>query len=206
MSMDQVGAWFAALGQAVSGIALWLWGSAIWLAERVSADHLEGAAAMAALLLGPSLAVGLARGFWQGLRIEWQQYRGQPRVIDGDTLEIHGERLRLFGLDAPELGQPWWDEDGREGDAGQLAREALAGLIEGRRVEVKVLREDQYRRGVGILKVDGRDVGKRLVAGGWAFAAPGSRRYARLEAAAKRRRKGLWRGLLEMPWSYRDAA
>jgi endonuclease YncB( thermonuclease family) len=30
---------------------------------------------------------------------------GQASVIDGDTLEIHGSRIRLWGIDAPEAGQ-----------------------------------------------------------------------------------------------------
>jgi endonuclease YncB( thermonuclease family) len=30
---------------------------------------------------------------------------GQATVIDGDTMEIHGTRIRLYGIDAPESGQ-----------------------------------------------------------------------------------------------------
>ena len=30
---------------------------------------------------------------------------GQASVIDGDTLEIHGTRIRLWGIDAPESSQ-----------------------------------------------------------------------------------------------------
>jgi len=179
---------------------------AIAFVDATTADHLEGAALMALLLLGPSLAIGLINGFWQGLRIEWRQYRGQPRVIDGDTLEIRGERIRLFGIDAPELGQPWWNTDGREQDAGQSARAALATLVEGKRLAVNVLREDQYRRSIAILKVDGRDIARLLVSQGWAFASPGSTRYRRTEQSARRRRRGFWQGDVTMPWDYRKAA
>jgi len=140
------------------------------------------------------------------LRIEWRHYRGRPRVIDGDTLEIRGERIRLFGVDAPEGGQPWWDEDGREQDAGRSSSDALATLVEGKRLAVKVLREDQYQRSVAIVKVDGRDVARSLVSQGWAFASPGSSRYRRAENAARRRRRAFWRGEVTMPWDYRAAA
>ncbi|MGI9420593.1 MAG: thermonuclease family protein [Geminicoccaceae bacterium] len=176
------------------------------LAAATTADHLEGAAVMALVLLGPSLAIGLVKGFWQGLRIEWRHYRGRPRVIDGDTLEIRGERIRLFGIDAPELGQPWWTEDGDERDAGALSRDALTKLVGGKRLAVNVLREDQYRRTIAIVKVDGRDVARALVGQGWAFASPGSARYRRTEASARRRRRGLWRGEVNRPWDYRAAA
>jgi endonuclease YncB( thermonuclease family) len=176
------------------------------LIKATTADHLEGAAVMALILLGPSLAFGLVGGFWEGLRIEWRRYRGLPRVIDGDTLDIRGERIRLFGIDTPELGQPWWDGEGGEHDAGVSAREALEVLIKGKRLSVKVLREDKYQRSLAIVKVDGRDVARSLVSQGWAFASPGSTRYRRTENAARRRRRGFWRGEVMMPWEFRAAA
>lgn len=181
-------------------------GLAIGIAAATTSDHLEGAAIVALILLGPSLAFGLIGGFWEGLRIEWRRYKGKPRVLDGDTIEIRGERIRLFGIDTPELGQPWWNKDGQEQDAGLSAREALVALIEGRRLSVKVLREDKYQRSLAIVKVDGRDVARSLVSRGWAFASPGSTRYRRTENGARRRRRGFWQGEVMMPWEFRAAA
>jgi endonuclease YncB( thermonuclease family) len=204
---------FDRIGQTLD--ALWSWvllsaerliELAIDLSRGITADHLEGAGIMALFLLGPSLAVGLFRGFWEGVRIEWRSLRGRARAIDGDTLEIRGERIRLFGVDAPEIGQPWRDEEGGERDAGLMARDALDGLIDGRRLDVKALRDDQYGRSIAVVKVDGRDVGGRLVAHGFAFASPGSARYRRAEASARRRRLGFWRGELSKPWEWRRAA
>lgn len=206
MSLEQISHWLGRLRGWVEDGAFALLDLLLRFVESTTADHLEGAAVMALILLGPSLAIGLIRGFWQGLRIEWRHYRGQPRVVDGDTLEIRGERVRLFGVDAPELGQPWWDEDGRERDAGEASRDALSGLIDGKRLAVNVLREDQYRRSIAIVKVDGRDVARSLVSSGWAFASPGSSRYRRTENAARRRRRGFWQGEVIMPWDYRAAA
>ncbi len=206
LTLEQIGRWLAVLAGSAWDATLWFADLARTVAQATSRDHLEGAAVMALILLGPSLVFGLVRGFWQGLRIEWRHYRQRPRVIDGDTIEIRGERIRLFAIDTPEIGQPWWDEDGARHDAGRLAKEALADLVDGRRLSVRVLREDQYRRSIAIVKVDGRDIGRILVSRGWAFASPGSDRYRRTQAAAKRRKKGLWRGALDMPWDYRSAA
>ena len=45
---------------------------------------------------------------------------GKPRVIDGDTIEIAGERIRLHGIDAPESKQTCTDADGNpRGHAGR---------------------------------------------------------------------------------------
>ncbi|MEZ5933975.1 MAG: thermonuclease family protein [Alphaproteobacteria bacterium] len=204
--METVAQWFDALWLLTLDGADWLLGRLIILLDAITADHVEGAAVMALILLGPSLAMGLANGFWEGLRIEWRQLQGRPRVVDGDTIELRGERIRLFGIDAPELGQPWWDQDGREQDAGQSAMDALAILVEGRRLAVKVLREDKYQRSIAIVKVDGSDIARSLVSQGWAFASPGSSRYRRTENAARRRRRGFWQGEVMMPWDFRAAA
>lgn len=206
MTLDQIGQWFVTVIGSLWNVGLWLVDLAQTVARMVTSDHIEGASVMALVLLGPSLFIGLLSGFWEGLRIEWRHYRDLPLIIDDDTLDIRGERLRLFALDAPELGQPWWDEDGRDHDAGRLAKDVLKELVAGRRLSVRVLREDQYRRSIAIVRVDGRDIGRTLVSRGWAFAAPGSNRYKRAQASARRGKKGLWRGELEMPWDYRAAA
>ena len=204
--MEQISQWLLSVWSLFEAGALGLVEVAITIVDRMTPDHLVGAGVMAAILLGPSLVIGLMRGFWQGLRIEWRQYRGRPRVIDGDTLEIRGERIRLFGVDAPEIGQPWWDEGEREQDAGLAAKDALTALVEGQKLAVNVLREDQYQRSIAIVKVDGRDLARSLVSQGWAFASPGSTRYRRTEASARRKRRGFWRGEVTMPWDYRAMA
>ena len=121
-----------------------------------------------------------------------QELRGHAsRVIDGDTLWFtprDGSRrmkLRLQGLDAPELCQRW----------GPQSRDALAALVRGQELRVRVITRDDYgRRLVRLADAQGRDLGERLVREGAAWNdgwrhRPGP--YAQAERAARELRLGL---------------
>lgn len=112
-------------------------------------------------------------------------------VSDGDTLWVKPGRgvaprkLRLLGLDAPELCQA----------GGLAARAALQGLVAGKPVQVQVNFQDTYGRGLARLRVDGRDVGAALVSAGHAWSSrwrgsPGP--YAIEEASARAAKLGLF--------------
>lgn len=128
---------------------------------------------------------------------------GRASVIDGDTIEIHGQRIRLFGIDAPESRQTC-EAAGREYRCGQQAALALADHLGQRTVRCEQRDTDRYRRVVAICTVAGQDVGAWLVRQGWALA---FRRYSTdyvdEEATAKAARVGIWRGAFEAPWDWR---
>src|SRR5260370_40743547 len=71
---------------------------------------------------------------------------GQASIIDGDTIEIHGQRIRLFGIDAPEHDQ-LCEAGGNQYRCGQQAALALAGQIGTRTVDCLPRGVDQYGRG-----------------------------------------------------------
>ena len=127
---------------------------------------------------------------------------GPARVIDGDTLEIRRERIRLHGIDAPEMRQSCW-RDGKVWRCGGDAASALAGKIASRAVACQELDRDRYGRMVAKCTVAGEDLGEWLVANGWALAYVDiSRDYAGVEQRAKAARRGIWASEFEPPWEW----
>jgi endonuclease YncB( thermonuclease family) len=129
---------------------------------------------------------------------------GRAEAIDGDTLLVGGIRVRLEGIDAPEIDQLCTDDGGRQWRCGAEAHRVLARLIAGRSVECKERGLDKYHRLLGICRVGLLDVNAELVRRGlaWAFVRY-SRSYVDVEAEAKKARAGIWSGTATPAWQYR---
>lgn len=135
-----------------------------------------------------------------------ERVSGPARVVDGDTLEVSGRKVRLLGIDAPERDQPCEDAAGRPYACGATAHEALAALTEGRRVTCEGPGEDPWGRLVARCFAEGRDVGAALVRAGRALAYERfDDAYLPQQAAAKAEGAGLWAGRFEAPWDHRAA-
>ena len=124
---------------------------------------------------------------------------GSARVIDGDTLEISGQRIRIHGIDAPEgrqtctRGQTIWL-------CGKKAAKAMIALVRGSEVKCEAIDTDRYGRIVGKCFANGRDVGEALVMDDLALAyRQYSTDYIQVEASAKAARRGLWAGEFVAP-------
>ena len=128
---------------------------------------------------------------------------GQARVIDGDTIEVAGQRIRLHAVDAPERRQPC-SHNGKPWQCGEAATKALAGKIGRRSVTCEERDQDRYGRIVAVCYAGGEDLSAWMVRRGWALA---YRRYSldyvEEEADAREARKGIWQGKFIPPWEWR---
>lgn len=95
-------------------------------------------------------------------------------VYDGDTIRLGQERIRIIGLDTPELGHR--AECEFEGLAAEQAKQALIGEIARGNVALHRQGTDRYGRTLARVTVDGRDVAATLIASGHARPYAGGRR------------------------------
>ena len=129
---------------------------------------------------------------------------GAVRVIDGDTLDLAGQRIRLHGIDAPESKQTCQDQD-RDYSCGTEATEHLKALIAGRILHCESKGTDRYRRVIAVcVTPDGHDINRVMVRDGMALAYRRySMDYVEDEHDAKAAQRGLWRGDFISPWQWR---
>lgn len=104
-----------------------------------------------------------------------------PLVIDGDTLFHDGRKIRIWGIDAPEIGEA----------SGPLAKRQLERLIAARSLHVVPRAHDVYGRLVAQVLAGRGDIGQQMVASG--FALSRDAKYDKDEGCARRAATGLWR-------------
>lgn len=128
---------------------------------------------------------------------------GQASVIDGDTIEIHGNRIRLHGIDAPEANQTC-SADGQDYRCGQQSALFLDRLIDGAAIHCEVKDYDRYGRTVAECFARQVNVNAEMVRKGWAVAYHQySDDYADLEKSAEENKIGIWAGDFQKPWDFR---
>ena len=132
--------------------------------------------------------------------------KGPARVIDGDTIEIAGQRVRLHGIDAPEAAQTC-RLSSQEWQCGFVATARLIEATQGQDVRCEERDRDRYGRVVAVCFVGDTDLNAWLASEGWALAYRDySLDYVDEEDRARASRKGLWRGEFTPPWDWRRGA
>lgn len=150
------------------------------------------------LLVLWSFFVGTAAVAWEGMA---------TKVLDGDTILVRSERgtvtIRLYGIDCPEYGQPYWQE----------AKGAVQDMVQGKKVRIESLDTDQYGRTVALVGVPGGLVNVELVQRGlaWVYThyctqQPFCRSLHKIEDAARANKVGLWREAKPTPpWVWKHS-
>ncbi|WP_072395446.1 thermonuclease family protein [Hyphomicrobium sp. CS1GBMeth3] len=128
---------------------------------------------------------------------------GPAKILDGDTLLIAGEKLRLTGIDAPE-GDQICKRDGRDWPCGRDATRTLRRYLGNETVHCRSRARDNFGRSVvTCTKKDGTDINAWMVKEGWAvtdgFTAP----YASEQSEAKAGKRGIWSGTFDNPADWR---
>jgi endonuclease YncB( thermonuclease family) len=158
-------------------------------------------------ILGIDLRLLLALVLMAGLLFYYAHYRhperaplapvnGYARVIDGDSIEIAGVRIRLDGA------------NGRAWSCGMTAADALRRHLRGRELRCELSGRDQFRRMIAVCALaDGSDVNAWLVRQGWALASGRSGNYRSEQNEAQAGRHGIWAGTFTPPkeWRQRQA-
>ena len=126
------------------------------------------------------------------------------RVIDGDGIELAGQSVRLWGIDAPELRQEC-SKDGRRYPCGEKAKEALTALLGAAAPICKTVNRDRYGREIAKCEVAGDDLARLMVRSGWAVDYPQYSKgaYAEDQDEAEAHKRGLWAGFFAAPWEWR---
>lgn len=135
-----------------------------------------------------------------------QDIVGCASVIDGDTIEIHGTRIRLFAIDAVEASQTCTTLQGQRWPCGREAAFALADHLAGKTVNCRPLDTDRYGRIVAQCYIEDQDIAAWSVANGWAMArASYSIEYMGVQRRAVSSHRGILSGSFDDPQSFRKA-
>lgn len=140
----------------------------------------------------------------QGAAAQTIEASGPAVIVDGDTIEIGPQTIRIHGIDAPETGQKCQLPKGTW-NCSRAAINALAKMTTGQTVRCVGHEFDDYGRLIARCKTDSEpDIGAKLVASGlaWAFLKY-SADYIDLEMKPRRQKVGIWQSQTQPPWEYR---
>ncbi len=138
---------------------------------------------------------------------DWpMQVSGVPsRIVDGDTIHLDGHKIRLLGIDTPEMRQFCQDSNGADWPCGIRARDMLAGMVgASTQVDCVISGRDRYKRLLGRCFAGSLDVQRALIAAGFGVAEY-TPDYQDEEAKAKQLKLGMWAGTFERPRVYRKS-
>lgn len=127
---------------------------------------------------------------------------GKALIIDGDSIMISSIKIRLVGIDAPELHQFCGKKNARY-PCGLEAKKYLEQLLENQNVTCHWHKTDKYHRILATCKTNQvRNINATLVQNGWAVS---YYEYPKEEQEARRKKKGIWASSFQRPKEWRKA-
>tara|TARA_B100001057_G_scaffold328291_1_gene328618 strand:+ start:982 stop:1461 length:480 start_codon:yes stop_codon:yes gene_type:complete len=128
---------------------------------------------------------------------------GKANIIDGDTVHINGNKIRLHAIDAPEINQKC-SKNKISWNCGIDATKFLKKIIGNEKISCETNAKDRYNRFIGVCYKNEIDLNSEMVANGWAIAYRYySLDYINQEEQAKKEKKGIWIGEFEEPYLFR---
>ena len=128
---------------------------------------------------------------------------GKATIIDGDTIRIGKNKIRLYGIDAPEINQTCtinkiiWE-------CGIDSSQALESMISEKEVQCEIVDFDRYKRFVAKCFVKNINLNQYMVQNGWAVAYRYySDDFIKNEEIAKKNKTGIWQGKFLDPYLFR---
>ena len=137
---------------------------------------------------------------------------GKALVIDGDTIKINNNKIRLSGIDAPEVKQACnkifisihFFSLNKKYPCGKISKNKLKKLLKNEKILCKIENIDRYKRKLATCYKNKLNINSWLVRNGYALAyIKYSKKYILQEKEAERDKLGLWQGTFEKPWDWR---
>ena len=129
---------------------------------------------------------------------------GPARAIDGNTLVIKGQVVKLYGIDAPEYDQSCVNADGQNWPCGRAAEQSLNELVATGHVACREQGQPSARGVEAVCEAQGRNLNERMLARGLAWANPEQAApYADVEQFARAHARGVFQAENTSPWEYR---
>ena len=131
-----------------------------------------------------------------------KEFYGKPRIIDGDSIEIKNEKIRLLGIDAFEKKQNCSKEDGTKYKCGERTISNLSTIISDQPIRCITKKKDRYKRWLATCYIGKLDINENMILYGNAFSYM-SKKYKNVENEAKKINAGAWAGKFIFPWEWR---
>jgi len=141
--------------------------------------------------------------FYSSLTFSQNIIKGNAKIIDGDTIHIGKEKIRLHGIDAPEINQICTINN-QIWKCGLESKRSLINIILNQVVQCNILETDKYKRAVAVCFANDLNLNRYMVKNGWAIAYRYySLNYVIDEEFAKKRKLGIWKGQFIEPYIFR---